>query len=74
MDKKDKKEEDLKNIKEPVFNIHKMPKGYKTGRFDLNHHTKKEKNPENNNNELGFLLLAWGPLLLWFYFIWFFPI
>lgn len=56
MDKKDKKEEDLKNIKEPVFNIHKMPKGYKTGRFDLNHHTKKEKNPENNNNnnnELG---------------------
>lgn len=73
MAKKIKKEEDLKNIKEPVFNIHRMPKGYKSGGFDLLHHKKnKTDNPEiapekiKNNKKLGVIIISLGILIILF--------
>ncbi|MFA7365035.1 MAG: thrombospondin type 3 repeat-containing protein [Patescibacteria group bacterium] len=82
MRNKDKKTEEIldadqKIVKEPSFGVHKMPKSYKTGRFDSVFHGKKdttsansvleEKNKQQLNSKgkkIGFLIVFFGIIFI----------
>lgn len=64
-----------KKVREPDFIIHRMPKGYKSGRFDLVSNSKKslsvleEKNYEekkHHSKKTGFLIIFFGVLVVIF--------
>ena len=67
--KKTKTEDTKANVPEPVFKVHRMPKGYKSGRFEssaFSSSPSKEKSSGGSNKKVGLLIISLGSITVVF--------
>ena len=68
--RKKTKTEDLKvDIPEPVFKIHRMPKGYKSGRFEssaFSNVTQEKKTSKGSSKKIGLIIVFLGSIFVIF--------
>lgn len=71
-DIKEKKAEKEKTIPEPIFNTHKMPKGYKVGRFDYSKNYSESgymgssQDNKKHTKKMGFFIIFLGIIIVLF--------
>ncbi len=71
-EKNKEKGEKEKVVPDPIFNTHKMPKGYKVGRFDYSKngedsdYMSKPKDKPKHTKKLGFIIVFLGAIIVLF--------